>query len=205
MMPSRSALLTAALFCAAALTPLRPAQGQGQRVYLSVRAFRNAGGLPTEGHDKKLNEQFATGLREYLAEAAQKRFDVSPSPGKSAPPQNARALTLEGELSRSTNPEGGAYLLIARLYEEKPSRHIIAQWAGVAQNYRYLTGNLENRPGVNREGLLGEAGKQIAAFFGSNPVAQSGAAGAEPLPVQVIRALGGSNPAFPANPDPKNP
>ena len=113
---------------------------------------------------QKLNEQFAIGLREYLAEAAQKRFDVSPSAGKTALPQNARALTLEGELSRTPSPDGGAYLLVVRLYQDKPTHQIIAQWAGVAQNYRYLTGNLENRPTVNREGLLGETGKQIAVF-----------------------------------------
>ena len=74
-------------------------------------------------------------------------------------------MFLDGELSRTPNAQtGGAYFVTVRVTQEKPSRQLVAAWAGVAQNYRYLTGNLENRPDVNREGLLGEIGKQIAAF-----------------------------------------
>ena len=133
-------------------------------LFVSVR-IKNAGGLPTEGRDKNLHEQFAGGLRDYLAGIAKKSnaFVVGPD-AKSRPPKNARVLLLDGELSRTPNADGGAYFVIVRAVQEKPTRQTVAAWAGIAQNYRYLSGNLDSRPDVNREGLLGELGKQIAVY-----------------------------------------
>ena len=93
-------MVSSGLFCVAAASlrlapaPFARAQaGEGAQpapLYLSLRTFKNAGGLPEEGRDKNLNEQFAGGLRDYLADAAKKNNRLSCRPRREIAPAKKR-------------------------------------------------------------------------------------------------------------------
>ena len=109
-----------------------------------------------------------------MADASQNHFDVNGDAKEAnSLPANVRALSVEGEFSRTEDGKGGGpFLVVLRLYQEKSGavpRRVLAQWAGVADNYRYLTGNLDNRADIDREGLLGEMGKRIAEAASDAP------------------------------------
>ncbi len=150
----------------------KPAPPMETRPSLVVHAFADAGGLPTVGGDKNTATLFSDGLRSYLAEVGKDRF-VTDTTADDTPPKTGRVLHLGGEISRTSDKEdGGPFLVVARLYEEKTAatpRKIVAQWAGVADNYRFLTGNLEKRPDVDKEGLLGELGKRVSLSVAPMP------------------------------------
>lgn len=154
--------------------------------FLVVKLLRDAGGLPTTGRDAKLHEQMAVSLRKYVAEksAAAGRFTVATGAATNPKaPANSRPYTLEGDLSRTEDGAGGgAYLCVVRLVAEKgpgvARRRVVAQWAGMAVNLRYLFGNLERAPDVDIEGLAGELGQRIAAVMAAEQRKDGGGDGA---------------------------
>jgi hypothetical protein len=111
----------------------------------------------------------AEGFRKYLAEHSQGFYDVVARPMR--PALGQRLLVLDGQLSHTVlDPatKDGPFLLVLRLRTVGPNARCAAQWAGTAPNLRGLTGNLDNQPGIDPEGLLGELGKRlVAAFVGS--------------------------------------
>lgn len=135
-------------------------------VLLQVRGFKDRGGLPQWGPDAAQHRQFAEGLVRYLQGEAKDRFFVGSAPRG----METQTLILEGELSRSESGAGGSYLCILRLKDDHTDRWV-AQWAGVADNFRFLYGNLTGAEGVSAQGLLGDLGSAVLAFLvdSSNP------------------------------------
>lgn len=115
----------------------------------------------------------------YLQGEAKDRFFVGSAPRGT----ETRTLILEGELSRTEWGTGGSYLCILRLKDDRTDRWV-AQWAGVADNFRFLYGNLTGAEGVSAQGLLGELGSAVLAFLTdpSNP------RGSETRPARVLAA-----------------
>ncbi len=151
-------------------------------ILLLVRGFKDRGGLPRRGMDAAQHRQFADGLVRYLQREAKGRFFVGSAPRGT----EVRTLILEGELSRTESGAGGSYLCILRLKDDRTDRWV-AQWAGVADNFRFLYGNLTGSEGVSAQGLLGELGNALVTFLADpnlrrSPTRPADVLAATPLP-----------------------
>jgi hypothetical protein len=146
-------------------------------VLIRVKILKDRGGLPKSGRDAQQHYQFTDGLVKYLLTEAQDRYFVGSAPRGVDP----RVLILEGDLSRTEVNSGGAYLCVLRLKDERTGK-FIGQWAGVADNFRLLYGNLFNTDGVAAQGLLGELGSRLVQFLIDNEWPK----GATTKPARVI-------------------
>lgn len=125
-------------------------------VLIQMRGFKDRGGLPRFGADANQHRQFARALERYLRAEAKGRYFVGSAPRE----VRTQSLVLEGELSRTEQGEGGVYLCVLRLKDDRTERWV-GQWAGVAENFRFLYGNLSNADGVSAQGLVGELGGAV--------------------------------------------
>lgn len=149
-------------------------------ILVQVRGFKDRGGLPRFGSDANQHRQFADSLIRYLRTESKGRFFVGNAPRGI----ETHVLILEGELSRTENGTGGSYLCVLRLKDDRTDRWV-GQWAGVADNFRFLYGNLTNAEGVSPLGLLGEMGNAIVAFLVNPSISR----GKETLPARSLSAL----------------
>lgn len=140
--------------------PVRPTKaltrvvvpGADNAALIGIKVLSNAGGLPKTTTETDLAKNYTTGLVKAIESAAQHRVQIISAPNSTA------GFVLEGSLSRTENSvNGGAYLCVLKLSKKVgESDIIIGQWAGYAENLRYLSGNLNGFPGVSNQGLLGE-------------------------------------------------
>lgn len=146
-------------------------------ILVQVRGFKDRGGLPRFGSDANQHRQFADSLICYLRTESKGCFFVGNAPRGI----ETHVLILEGELSRTENGSGGSYLCVLRLKDDRTDRWV-GQWAGVADNFRFLYGNLTNAEGVSPQGLVGELGGAIVRFLSERNVPRT-------LPVQIVAVL----------------
>ena len=143
--------------------------------------LKDRGGLPHRGPDAQQHKQFTDSLVTFLRAEAKGRFFVGAAP-HGIP---TRVVSLEGDLSRTDIIMGGAYLCVLRLRDETKGDWI-GQWAGVADNFRFLYGNLTEAEGISLQGLLGELGGCVVACLVS-PNASSPKAAMVPVRVLATR------------------
>lgn len=129
-------------------------------ILLLVRGFQDRGGLPRFGNDANQHRQFQTALMRYLNSDTIGRYYIGRAPRGT----KVRILVLEGELSRTESATESSYLCVLRVKEERTGRWV-AQWAGVADSYRFLYGNLTGTQGVSVHGLVGELGDAMLSFL----------------------------------------
>lgn len=150
-------------------------------ILVRIKTLKDRGGLPHAGRDAQQHKQFTDALVKFLLAEANGRFFVGDAP-HGIP---IRVVSLEGDLSRTDIASGGAYLCVLRLREETTGCWI-GQWAGTADNFRFLYGNLTGAEGISLHGLLGELGVRVVACLVS-PVVHLPKADTAPVRVLATR------------------
>lgn len=148
-------LLSALLACAADAHTASPKPVPT----LYIGELRDTGGLPDQDDGTKLNINLTMAFRKIIANEAKGAVSVVDKP---AMKNNSNAAwALEGDISGVNNGQGTTnYLCVMRLYREGKKRELLAQWSGVADTLRFLTGNIPHIKAVHENGLVGEIGQR---------------------------------------------
>jgi hypothetical protein len=155
-------LIAVTVFCALPVRAQTPAAKPGLPT-LHIGPLVNKGGAGVVDPD---GTPLYTGFARALALALKAEGEAAPLPFTVETPRAAPVklapvprFRLEGELSVSGTE--GPYLCVLRLVDTAGKGRVAAQWAGVAQTLRDLTGNLSRDSRVHSLGLAGEFARRV--------------------------------------------